>query len=118
MRVALDEGDMARVEGLMEGGSPGSSASERDTVLGGFAMQVLLVMLAQVLGGLHGKLAPVERMNQIMVWQGEVIIWEINESKIWTYPDPNDSGPASRDTVDLGEVPVTVGGNDRQNGLG
>lgn len=35
-----------------------------------------------------------------------------------TYPDPDDTNPATRDGVDVGEAPVTKGGDDRGDGLG
>lgn len=35
-----------------------------------------------------------------------------------TYPDPNNANPSTRDSLDVGEAPVTVGGNDGRDELG
>ena len=35
-----------------------------------------------------------------------------------TYPNPDNTDPATRDTVDVGEAPVTVDGDDRGHKLG
>ena len=35
-----------------------------------------------------------------------------------TYPDPNDTDPSTRDGPDVGEAPVTVGGDDGRDELG
>jgi len=41
----------------------------------------------------------------------------VNSTWKWTYPDPDDANPSTRNRLELGEAPVSVGGNDRRNEL-
>jgi len=89
----------------VDGSGAGLGAGERDAALGAqrSGLESLLgAVVADPLddGGLHAELDKVEREEPDDI------------------PDPDDTDPATRDGVDLGEAPRAVGGDDGGDELG
>jgi len=88
-----DEADTVRVQGLMKRGSARLGALEG---LAAIVMDAAITTLTEPLndGSLHAKLDVVERHEPDEV------------------PNPDNTNPATGDTLNIGEVPVTVSSND------
>ena len=97
-----DEADTVRVQTLVDGRRTGLGASERDTT----SLDRLLPLCFQMTfsevpdnSRLHEELDPVEGDEPDDV------------------PHPDDANPATRDSLDVGEAPVSVRSDDRRDDL-
>lgn len=100
----LDKADTIAVQALVDTSHTAGRACDRYTgaLALDFRLELLLVALAEVLddGGLHGKLDTIQGQEPDDV------------------PYPDDTDPSTRDASDVGEGPVSVGGNNGRDELG
>ena len=68
-------------------------------------------------GRLHCEFNPVKRDEPNNILRMKLDYITIKPCEKNTYPDPDDTDPTTRDRSDVGEAPVTIGGDDRRDEL-